>query len=133
MVRRTTRDLVVERGVLGLMGEAIGEVLTFGVGVALSPAAIVALAVMPVAPGRARRVSAFVGAWVLSLAQVATLALLLADVADASRSGAPATWVSILKIVISLCSCCSGSASGGDARAAKRTHIRRPGFASLTA
>ena len=84
------------------MGEAIGEVLVFGVGVALSPLAIVALVVMLVAPGSRRPAWAFVGVWVLSLALVATLVLLLADGADASVNGAPASWVSVVKIVVGL-------------------------------
>jgi len=81
------------------MGEAIGEVLAFGVGVALSPLAIVALVVMLVAPGGARPAWAFAGAWPLSLALVATLVLLLADGSDASASGTPATCVNVVKIV----------------------------------
>lgn len=85
-----------------MIGRAIGEVLSFGVGVALSPLAIVALVVLLVARGGAPRAWAFVGTWVLSLTLVSTLVLLLADGADASANGAPATWVSILKIVVGL-------------------------------
>jgi threonine/homoserine/homoserine lactone efflux protein len=84
-----------------MMGQAIGEVLAFGVGVALSPLAIVAVVVMLVAPGGAWRAWAFAGGWVLSLALVSTLVLLLADGADASADGA-ARWVSVVKIVIGL-------------------------------
>lgn len=85
-----------------MIGRAIGEVLAFGVGVALSPLAIVALVVLLVAQGGAPRAWAFAGTWVLSLTLVSTLVLLLADGADASANGAPATWVSILKIVVGL-------------------------------
>ncbi len=85
-----------------MIGRAIGEVLAFGVGVALSPLAIVALVVLLVARGGAPRAWAFAGTWVLSLTLVSTLVLLLADGADASANGAPATWVSILKIVVGL-------------------------------
>jgi len=85
-----------------MIGQAIGEVLAFGVGVALSPLAIVALVVMLVARGGTRPAWAFAGTWVLSLTLVASLVLLLADGADASASGAPATWVSIVKIVVGL-------------------------------
>ena len=42
----------------------------------------------------------FAATWVVSLALVSTLVLLLADGADASAHGAPATWVSIVKIVV---------------------------------
>lgn len=83
------------------MSQAIGEVLAFGVGVALSPLAIVAVVVMLVAPGGAWRAWAFAGGWVLSLALVSTLVLLLADGADASANGA-ARWVSVVKTIIGL-------------------------------
>jgi len=83
-----------------MIGQAIGEVLAFGIGVALSPLAIVAVVVMLVAQDRARSAWAFAGAWALSLTLVSTLVLLLADGADASADGAPATWVSVVKIVV---------------------------------
>ncbi|MGE5764735.1 MAG: GAP family protein, partial [Mycobacterium leprae] len=66
-----------------MTGQAIGEVLAFGVGVALSPLAIVAAVVMLVAADGVPRAWAFAGGWVLSLALVSTLALLLADGAHA--------------------------------------------------
>jgi len=84
------------------MGEAIGQILVFGVGVAFSPLAIVALVVMLVPPGGARPAGAFAAAWVLSLAVVSTAVLLMADGADASANGAPATWVSVVKIAVGL-------------------------------
>jgi hypothetical protein len=86
----------------GIIGKALGEVLVFGVGVALSPLAIVVVVVMLVAPGGTRPVWPFAAAWVLSLALGCTLVLLLADDADASSYGEPATWVSVLKIVVGL-------------------------------
>lgn len=82
------------------MGEAIREVLAFGVGVAVSPLAVVAVVVMlDAAHGRPAGV-AFLATWAAALAVVATLAVLLADGADASDGGAPATWVSVLKLAI---------------------------------
>lgn len=74
-----------------MIGQAIGEVLALGVGVALSSLAIVALVVMLVARGGARPARAFAGSWVLSLALMSTLVLSLADGADASANGTPAT------------------------------------------
>lgn len=52
------------------MGNAIGQVLSFGVGVAISPVPIIAVV------------------------------LLVSSGASASDEGAPATWVSVLKIVL---------------------------------
>ena len=85
-----------------MIGQAIGEVLAFGVGVALSPLAIVALVVMLVSADGARPAWVFASAWVLSLALACALVLLLADGADASADGGPATWVSVVKIVLGI-------------------------------
>jgi hypothetical protein len=85
-----------------MIGQAIGQVLVFGVAVALSPLAIVAVVVMLVARGGALPAWAFAGTWVLSLTLVSTLVLLLADEAAASANGAPAKWVSIVKIAVAL-------------------------------
>jgi hypothetical protein len=85
-----------------MIGQAIAEVLAFGVGVALSPLAIVAVVVMLVSQDGAGPSWAFAGAWVLSLGVVSTVVLLVADGADASTNGAPASWVSVVKIVVGL-------------------------------
>jgi hypothetical protein len=85
-----------------MIGQAIGEVLALGVGVALSPLAIVALVVLLVAPAGTGAAWTFSCVWVLSLSLVSTLVLLLADGADASANGAPATWASVVKIVVGL-------------------------------
>src|SRR6476660_1438033 len=85
-----------------MIGEAIGEVVAFGVGAALTPLAIVAVVVMLAAPGGTGPAWAFAGCWVLSLTVACTLVVLLADGAEASVSEAPAPWVSIAKIVVGL-------------------------------
>jgi len=82
------------------VGQAIGEVLPFGVGVALSPLAIVVVVLMLAVPKGRVNASAFLAAWVLGLAVVGTLVLLAADGADADDNGAPADWVSILRIAL---------------------------------
>lgn len=82
------------------MGQAIGEVIAFGIGVAISPLAIIAVVLMLASPGGRRRSSAFVGAWALGLAVVATLVLLAADGADADGDGTPATWVGVVKLLV---------------------------------
>ena len=80
------------------MNQAIGEVLAFGLGAALSPAAVIAVVLMLVAPGGRVRASVFVASWALSLGAVATLALLLADGANARQDGAPADWVIAVQV-----------------------------------
>lgn len=85
-----------------MIGQAIAEVLAFGVGVALSPLAVVAVVVMLVSRDGIRPAWAFGGAWVLSLGLVSTVVLLVADGADPSTNGAPASWVSVVKIAVGL-------------------------------
>ena len=82
------------------MGEAIGQVLSLGVGVALSPVPIIAV-VLLLGTARARANGpAFVLGWVTGLAIVGTIVLLAASGADASESGEPATWVDVLELVL---------------------------------
>ena len=81
------------------MSQAIGEVLAFGVGVALDPVAIFAV-LMLVAGGKRVVGSVFVAVWLLSLGGLGTLVLLIADDVDASRDGAPADWVVAVQIVL---------------------------------
>ena len=84
------------------MSQAIGEVLAFGLGVALSPAAVIAVVLMLVAPGGRVRASVFVATWALSLGTVGTAALLLADGANARQDAAPADWVIAVQIGLAL-------------------------------
>jgi threonine/homoserine/homoserine lactone efflux protein len=82
------------------MGEAIGAVLPLGVGVALSPLPIVAVVlVLAGARGRANG-PAFLLGWLLGLAVVGTVALLVAAALGPADDGAPADWVSWLKLVL---------------------------------
>jgi threonine/homoserine/homoserine lactone efflux protein len=83
------------------MGDAIGQILPLAVGVALSPLPIVAVVLMLVT--RQARVNgpAFVVGWLVGLGLVGVLVLVVVGPTDASdNSGAPATWVSVLKLVL---------------------------------
>lgn len=82
------------------MGEAIGQVLSLGVGVSLSPVPIIAVVLMLGTPRARVNGPAFVLGWVLGLSVVGTAALLVASGADASERGEPATWVSIVEVVV---------------------------------
>ncbi len=84
------------------MGHAIGEIIAFGVGVTLSPLAIIAVVLMLSVPSGRLTASAFLAAWVLALAVVGTLVVLIADGVDATDNGAPADWVGILQIVVAV-------------------------------
>jgi threonine/homoserine/homoserine lactone efflux protein len=82
------------------MGQAIGQVLSFGVGVALSPLPIVAVVLMLATPKGRINGLAFLAGWVAGIVVVGTIVLLVSSGASASKHGAPATWVSIVKIVL---------------------------------
>jgi threonine/homoserine/homoserine lactone efflux protein len=82
------------------VGSAIGQVLSFGVGVALSPVPIIAVVLMLTTPHGRVNGPAFIAGWIFGLAVAGTILLLAASGAEASSSGAPAEWVSIVKIVL---------------------------------
>ncbi len=82
------------------MGDAIGQVVSLGVGVALSPVPIIAVVLMlSTRRGRANG-PAFIGGWVIGLSVVGAVVLVVSSGADASESGEPASWVGVLKLVI---------------------------------
>jgi threonine/homoserine/homoserine lactone efflux protein len=82
------------------MGQAIGQSLSFGVGVALSPVPIIAVVLMLATPrGRVNGLS-FLAGWILGLVVLGTIVLLVASGAEASEAGAPAEWISLVKLVL---------------------------------
>jgi threonine/homoserine/homoserine lactone efflux protein len=81
------------------LGQAIGQVLSLAVGVAISPVPIIAVVLMLVTSRARSNGPAFVVGWLLGLSIVGTIVLLVAP--DATNdSGGPATWVSTLKLVL---------------------------------
>ena len=82
------------------MADAIGQVLSLGVGVALSPVPIIAVVLMLGTPRARANGPAFVLGWILGLAVVGTIVLVVAGGADASENDEPADWVGWLKIVL---------------------------------
>jgi threonine/homoserine/homoserine lactone efflux protein len=84
------------------MAEAIGQVLSLGVGVALSPVPIIAVVLMLGTPRARANGPAFVLGWVAGLAVAGTVILLVSSGADASDEGDPATWVGVLEIALGL-------------------------------
>ncbi len=82
------------------MGQAIGQVLPTAVGVAVSPLPIVAVVLMLVTPQGRVNGPAFVVGWWAGLAVVGVLVLSLSSGAGATGDGAPATWVSWLKLIL---------------------------------
>jgi threonine/homoserine/homoserine lactone efflux protein len=82
------------------VGEAIGQVLSFGVGVALSPVPIIAVVLLLATPHGRVNGPAFIAGWIFGLAAAGTILLFAASGAEASSSGSPEEWVSIVRIVL---------------------------------
>jgi threonine/homoserine/homoserine lactone efflux protein len=80
------------------MGQAIGQSLSFAVGVALSPVPIIAVVLMLATPKGKVNGLAFLAGWIVGLAALGTIVLLAASGGEASEAGAPSEWVSILEI-----------------------------------
>jgi hypothetical protein len=82
------------------VADAIGDVLPLGVGVSLSPVAIIAVTLMLVT--RQARVNGpiFVVGWLIGLAVVGIVLLAIASPLDAADDGETATWVAVLKLAL---------------------------------
>src|SRR3954467_10315294 len=84
------------------MADAIGQVLSLAVGVAISPVPIIAVVLMLATPGGRVNGPAFLGGWLLGLAAVGTIVLLASSGADATGGAAPGRGVGWLKLVLGL-------------------------------
>jgi hypothetical protein len=84
------------------MGQAIGQTLSYAVGVAISPLPIIAVILMLVTPKARVNGPAFLVGWLLGLAVVGTVVLVFAGSRNASDGGEPATWVSSLRLVLGI-------------------------------
>ena len=82
------------------MADAIGQVLSLGVGVSLSPVPIIAVVLMLGTPRARVNGPVFVLGWILGLAIVGVIVLAVAGGAGADDAGEPATWVDWLKLVL---------------------------------
>lgn len=84
------------------MGAAIGQALPLAVGVALSPVPIITVVLMLMSQRARLNGTGFVLGWLAGLAVLGAIVLAIAGPADASDHGKPATWVSVLKLVLGL-------------------------------
>ncbi|MFJ7628487.1 GAP family protein [Streptomyces sp. NPDC097595] len=84
------------------MGDAIGQMLTSAVGIAISPLPLIAVILMLATPKGRANGSAFTGGWVVALGLVVTVVILAGSGADASGDDGPATWTLWLKLVLGL-------------------------------
>jgi hypothetical protein len=82
------------------MGQAIGGSLAAAIGIAISPMPIIAVVLMLTTAHARTNGPTFLAGWLIGLGVVGAIVLAIAGPAGASQSGAPATWVSWLKIVL---------------------------------
>jgi threonine/homoserine/homoserine lactone efflux protein len=82
------------------MGDAIGQVLSLGIGVAISPVPIIAVVLMLATPRGRVNGPAFLVGWLAGLTIVGTLVLLVAGGVGAADGDEPATWTGWLKLVL---------------------------------
>ncbi|MFS0692998.1 GAP family protein [Streptomyces nitrosporeus] len=79
------------------MGDAIGQMLTSAVGIAISPLPLIAVILMPATPQGRSNGLAFTAGWTGSLAAVVTVVVLAGSGADAAGDSGPAAWTLWLK------------------------------------
>jgi Sap, sulfolipid-1-addressing protein len=84
------------------MGQAIGQTLAYGVGVALSPIAIVGVVLMLSTPRGRSTGPAYLAGWVVALLAVGAVFLLVSGAAGADEGRGEADWVDVLKLVLGL-------------------------------
>ncbi|MGW0645867.1 GAP family protein [Streptomyces badius] len=80
------------------MGDAIGQVLTSAVGIALSPVPLIALVLMLTTPRGRANGAAFALAWAASLGTVVAIVLVSTPGKSASSGETPAAWVLWVKL-----------------------------------
>jgi threonine/homoserine/homoserine lactone efflux protein len=81
------------------MGQALGQLLPFAVGVAVSPMPIVAVVLMLVTPQARTNGPAFLLGWIAGVGIGGAFLLAIANPANANEDGAPADWTYWLKLL----------------------------------
>jgi hypothetical protein len=84
------------------VGAAIGQALPLAVGVALSPVPIIAVVLMLMSARARLNGPGFVLGWLAGLGVLGAIVLAVAGPASSSDEGHPATWASVLKLVLGL-------------------------------
>ncbi|MBJ6642433.1 GAP family protein [Streptomyces griseoincarnatus] len=82
------------------MGEAIGQILSYGVAVALSAFPVIGVVLMLATPRARSNGPALPLGWALGLALVGTIVLLVSGGAGPGEQGRPADWVSALDLAL---------------------------------
>lgn len=84
------------------MGKAIGEILPYALGAAISVVPIIAIILMLVTPKAKTNGTAFAAGFVLGLAVICTVAVALAGGSDFSSNSGPTKTVSVIKLLLGL-------------------------------
>src|SRR5262245_5769810 len=84
----------------GGMGQGISEVLTYAIGVAISPIAIIAVIVMLFSQRARVNGPAFLAGWILGLGAVSAVVYVIADQSDVATNSSASDTTSTGKIVV---------------------------------
>ena len=84
------------------MGQTIGQILPFAVGIAISPMPIIAIILMLITPKARANGLAFVAGWVLGLLIVGAVFLVVAATAGLSGSSGGSTTTAVIKLLLGL-------------------------------
>lgn len=84
------------------MGEAIGQMLPFAFGVALSPMPIVAIVLMLITPKARSNGLSFLAGWVVGVAAAGAIVVAVVGPSATSDEGQPEDWTFWLKLVLGM-------------------------------
>lgn len=82
------------------MGQAIGDLLPFAIGLAIIPIPIIAVILMLLSARAGANSTAFLGGWVVGVAGASVVLLVLSSQSDTGSSGAPSTRSSVIKLIL---------------------------------
>jgi Sap, sulfolipid-1-addressing protein len=82
------------------VADAIGGLLPFAVGVAISPMPIVAVVLLLLTPRARANGTAFLAGWIGGIVALGAVLLMLSTEIGASEQGEPASWLSWLKLLL---------------------------------
>lgn len=85
-----------------MLGTSIGQILSHGVGVAISPLALVAIILLLATPRARANAVTFAITWIVALAAIVAVLIAISGLVGASHHDHPATWVGWAKLVIGL-------------------------------
>jgi threonine/homoserine/homoserine lactone efflux protein len=82
------------------LGQAIGDLLPFAIGLAIIPIPIIAVILMLLSERAGANSTAFLGGWVVGVAGASVVLLVLSSQSDTGSTGAPSTRSSVIKLIL---------------------------------